>query len=95
MLVPVCFPKNTMVSHNFLVGVIMHLVCPNLGPLTNLPQILIIGLVQLQVLENWFEVYVEQNLLHSIVRGLAGPKTGLSCFKFGMIRGLKNKVAGE
>ena len=51
--------------------------------------------MQLQVLENWFEVYVEQNLLHSVRRRLAGLEDGLFCLSFGTIRGQKNKVAGE
>ncbi|MEK9571036.1 MAG: hypothetical protein VW124_18595 [Paracoccaceae bacterium] len=78
MLVPVCFPKNTMVSHNFLVGIIMPLHAPILAHWLTYSQILIIGLVQLQVLENWFEVYVEQNLFHNKNGGLGGLEIGLS-----------------
>ena len=58
-------------------------------------QILIIGLVQIQVLENWFEVYAEENLIHSIKRGLAGVEIGFQGFNFGMITSLNNKIVGE
>ena len=94
MLVPACFPKITRVSDNFFDwrNYFLPLILAH-DKLTS--QILIIGLARIQVLENWFEVYVEQILLHSICRGLAGLKIGPSGFSFGMIRGLKNRVAGE
>ena len=53
---------------------------------------LIIGLVKLQVLGNWLEVYAGKNLLHSIKwRACKYQNMG---FGFGMDGGLKTIVAG-
>ena len=96
MLAPVCFPKSHGLVTIFIIRHNYDRCIPQPWPADKtLPRILIIGLVQLQVLENWFEVYVEQNLLHSISRGLAGLKIELSCLSFGVIRGLGNIVAGD
>ena len=96
MLAPVCFPKSHGLVTIFIIRHNYDRCIPQPWPADKtLQRILIIGLVQLQVLENWFEVYVEQILLHSICRGLEGLKIGPSGFSLGMIRGLKNRVAGE
>ena len=55
---------------------------------------LIIGLVKLQVLENWLEVYAGKILLHSIAGRLVSTRIWILGFGFGMESGLKTLVAG-